>query len=309
MAKKRRGAAVAAKPPGIIQRIFGFSGDTASTDKPAAPIPALPPRSVASHIREWTDAIVLATIVAMLVRTFVVEPFKIPSGSMTPELLGDLVAEGSATGQNGQPGQYLLVMTKRQLPTDTQVYRKDPATGYWKYEGIHPFQRLSVSQQQLAQRAGRIEEHRILVNRFAYWFAEPDRGDVAIFRVPFAMEPGEFTVSGVTMSVREFNRSQPVYVKRVVGLPGEDLSILGNQKRLAINGDILDSPAPFDHNDYFLPPSLGAWNYKLGPHEFALFGDNSQNSEDTRYWGPVPHSRLRGKAFLVYWPWKRMKFL
>jgi signal peptidase I len=311
MAKKRRGQAVSeVEAPNFWHRLFPWNQvGPASPNKDAALASPPPPSSALARIREWTDAIVIATLVAMMVRTFVVEPFKIPSGSMTPELLGDFVAEGVAEGRDGRPATWLLVLTQRQIPSPVQVYRKEQSTGYWRYEGRVPFAALSYSQQQLIQQKGRIEEHRILVNRFAYWFSSPKRGDVAIFRVPFGMKERVFTLNGVSRPVRAFNRSQPVYVKRVVGLPGEEVTILGNQNRLSINGHVLDSPPPFDHIDYFLPPDTTMWSCKLGPGEYALFGDNSDNSEDSRYWGPVRHERLRGKAFLVYWPWKRMKFL
>jgi signal peptidase I len=245
----------------------------------------------------------------MLVRTFVVEPFKIPSGSMTPELLGDLVAEGVAQDRRGQTGTFLLVMTQRQIPSVTQVYRKELSSGNWIYQGKVNFHELTLSQQQLVQSKARVEEHRILVNRFAYWFLGPQRGDVAIFRVPFEMKPTEITLSGTTRTVRAFNRSQPVYVKRVVGLPGEEVTIQGQLNRLTINGQLLESPSPFDHNLYFLPPDSDRWSYRLQAGEYALFGDNSDNSEDSRYWGPVRAERLRGKAFLVYWPFRRAQFL
>jgi signal peptidase I len=311
MAKKRRGQAVGdIEAPNVWQRLlpWGRIGPE-SANKNAAPDAPPQPRSVLAHIREWTDAIVIATLVAMMVRTFIVEPFKIPSGSMTPELLGDLVAEGVADGRDGRSATWLLVLSQRQIPSPVQVYRKEQPTGYWRYEGRVPFASLSYSQQQLIQQKRRIEEHRILVNRFAYWFSSPKRGDVAIFRVPFAMKEGVYTLNGLSRPVRAFNRAQPVYVKRVVGLPGEEVTILGNQNRLSIDGQVLESPAPFDHTDYFMPPDTTIWSCKLGPGEYALFGDNSDNSEDSRYWGPVRHERLRGKAFLVYWPWKRMKFL
>jgi signal peptidase I len=272
----------------------------------ASPKPAVP---LLARIREWTDAIVLATLVAMLVRTFVVEPFKIPSGSMSPELLGDLVAQGTADGPDGRTNEFLIIMRDRRLPSQVQIYQRDPANGYWLYQGRREYAQLTFSQQQMVQQNRRIEEHRILVNRFAYWFSRPHRGDIPVFRVPFSREPSFFTVEGQTIPVRAFNRNQPVYVKRVVGLPGEEVTILGNARRLQINGKLLDSPSPFDHNVYTLPQGFVSWSMVMPDDGYALFGDNSDNSEDSRYWGPVSHSRLRGKSFLVYWPLHRAKFL
>jgi signal peptidase I len=113
----------------------------------------------------------------------------------------------------------------------------------------------------------------VLVNRLAYKWGEIGRGDVVIFDPPFA--------------------SPEPYVKRVIGLPGEVVSI--NNGKIYVN-DILVQEPYLNVNFH----TNGTWEIPAG--EIFVMGDNRNNSSDSRSWGTVPIENIIGKALFVYWP-------
>ncbi len=257
-----------------------------------------------ASLREWADALVFAFVLAMFIRTFVVELFKIPSGSMSPTLLGDFVAEGPANDHNNQSGWYLMI--KDRGSDSVQVFHKN-SKSVFEYEGRQAIVTLTTSQRDLL-RLLHLEEHRIFVNKFAYWFRKPDRGDISVFRVPFQKDPGEYERNGHIFPVKPFNRNQGVYVKRVVGFGGEELMIDPDQ-RLRVNGEVVREPVVFERLRYNTTDRTPEYSVKVPEGQVIMFGDNTDNSEDSRYWGGVPLDNLRGKAFFRYWPLKKWSFL
>jgi signal peptidase I len=113
----------------------------------------------------------------------------------------------------------------------------------------------------------------LLVSKVSYWFSDPQRGDIMVFHPPTL--PGED------------------YVKRIVGLPGEQLSIEGD--RVLVDGVLLDEP-------YIADPSSGLHEWELGEGEYIVLGDNRDESEDSRKWGKLPRANIVGKAWVSYWP-------
>ena len=110
------------------------------------------------------------------------------------------------------------------------------------------------------------------------------------------------------------------YVKRIVGLPGEQVELVGN--RLLINGAVLPLPPglkPYESNPRY-GPRIGCEGHpiRLGADEYFLLGDNSPISGDSRYWiqpapghqsGALPAANIVGRATWVYWPpkhWRRL---
>ena len=257
-------------------------------------------------MREWLDALIIAFVLAMFIRTFVVELFKIPSGSMSPTLLGDYVAEGSAVDTEGQTYWYLLIQDRQ--THEMQVFRKDNR-GHYLYQGRKMPESLSISQRDLFDRVAHVEEHRIFVNKFAYWFSKPDRADIVVFRVPFKNEPTAYMRDGHPFQIKSYNRNQGVYVKRAVAFDGELVQI-GDDGRLIINGKPVTDPKIFDVLRYLpRPENSGEFSVKVQPGQMFVFGDNTDNSLDSRYWDGVPYENLRGKAFFRYWPVSKLKFL
>ncbi|MCX7019066.1 MAG: signal peptidase I [bacterium] len=290
------------------------SNRRATADKPARDADS-PLRAVAAadahkgillHIREWLDALVIAFVLAMFIRTFVVELFKIPSGSMSPTLLGDFIAEGAALDKEQKSNQYILI--KDRGSDEIQMFRKD-SKGHYVYEGKKWIGRLTINQRDMFEHNVHLEEHRILVCKFAYWFSQPDRGDIVVFRVPFRSEPNSYIRDEHRFEVPRFNRNQAVYVKRVVAFGGEAVEIAPDGQ-LVVNGKSVEEPPMFQHLRYLVKPE-GAPDFKVKapPGNLYVFGDNTDNSADSRYWDGVPYDNLRGKAFFRYWPWNKMRFL
>jgi signal peptidase I len=131
---------------------------------------------------------------------------------------------------------------------------------------------------------------RVLANRFIYRFRDPRRGEVIVFKTP-----GDKPVCGTT-------RAHEVFVKRLIGLPGDRVS--ERDGIVSINGVRLNEP-------YILPSRRDhnrpdAWLVPKG--DYFFMGDNRAQSCDSRVWGPVPRANLVGEVFFVYWPITRVSF-
>ena len=139
----------------------------------------------------------------------------------------------------------------------------------------------------------------VFVDKFSYNFVKPHRGDVFVFRTNH--------IPGIRADP---DAGPPFYIKRLAGLPGDTLRI--DPPFLYVNGRKAEGYG-FDRVMSAKPPYRG---YALGQQHlsqpdrsytvplngyFAL-GDNSYNSYDSRYWGPVPEENLVGRGLLVYWP-------
>jgi signal peptidase I len=183
-----------------------------------------------AQILEYGKIIALSIILALLIRSFVVQAFHIPSGSMIPTFL---------------------------------------------------------------------EGDRVLVNKFSYglrnpfnnnvWFkiGQPQRGDVVVFKYP--------------------DNPETDFVKRVIGLPGEKVEIVAS--RIYIDGSLVADPHAF-----FRLTELPNLYRNYGPivvpeNSYFMMGDNRDQSNDSRMWGCVNASLLRGKAWRIYWSWNPDKSL
>ena len=185
-----------------------------------------------STAREYFESICVAVILALFVRTFVVQAFKIPTGSMENNLL---------------IGDHLLVNKFVFAPTLMAVE-----------DTVLPIDPIR-------------------------------RGDIIVFKYPEEPE-------------RDF-------IKRVIGLPGETLEL--RNKKVYIDGKLLDEP----YVHFIYPPdangtgegALDTFDRRstYGPvtvpeDHYFMMGDNRDNSEDSRWWGFLPRSYVKGKALFVY---------
>lgn len=85
-------------------------------------------------------------------------------------------------------------------------------------------------------------------------------------------------------------------VKRVIGLPGETIRL--EQGRVVVDGEVLDEPYVLDVNNRFRQP----YGPIVVPEDsYFMLGDNRDSSRDSRYWGTVPRSLVKGRAFLIWW--------
>ena len=189
-------------------------------------------------LRENIEALVIAIILALFIRAFVVQAFKIPSGSMKNTLL---------------IGDYILV--------NKFIY------------GVKiPFTDIT-----------------------AIPVKEPKRGEIIVFKFP--KDPSKD------------------FIKRVVGTGGDTVEI--REKKVYINGELQEDGFSV-HSDsrIFSNPNIYPQDIlrrdNMAPTtipEGKLFvmGDNRDESNDSRFWGLVDVSVVKGKAFIIYWSWNRDK--
>jgi signal peptidase I len=203
------------------------SSDSATVSKPPK-----------GKIRENIEALVIAIILALFIRAFVVQAFKIPSGSMENTLL---------------IGDYILV--------NKFIYGvKLPYTG----TNIIPIK-------------------------------DPKQGDIIVFKFPG--DPSKD------------------YIKRVVGVGGDRIAI--RDKKVYVNDQLQENVfAKFTDERIFsdarmIPEKLlKRDNYgpiEVPKNKLFVMGDNRDSSNDSRFWGFVDKSAVKGRAFIIYWSWNKDK--
>jgi len=183
-----------------------------------------------SVVREYAEAILIAVVLALFIRTFIVQAFKIPSGSMEDTLL---------------VGDHLLV--------NKFIY------------GIKiPF-----------------------INKNIIDITDPKRGDIVVFRYP-----------------EDKNKD---FIKRVIGVGGDKIEV--KKKQVYVNDEPINEPyAEFKAGEtsffgFQKGRNFGPFDVPEG--EVFVMGDNRDNSHDSRFWGTVDISEIKGKAFILYWSWDR----
>ncbi len=174
------------------------------------------------------DSLVVAVVIALFIKTFLIQTYTIPSGSMLDTLL---------------IGDY------------------------------------------------------IIVNRLAYKFGDPERGDVMVFEYP--LEPAKS------------------FIKRVIGVPGDRVTI--RDKQVFINGEPYNEDYKQIKDDAYFPSELTSRDnideFTVPEGKYFMMGDNRDASYDGRFWGFISKDMIKGKALLIYWsletpeygsPWSKM---
>ncbi len=144
-----------------------------------------------------------------------------------------------------------------------------------------------------------VEGDRVMVNKLAYRFGDPEPGDVVVFDNPRDVEgDGESILGAVLRHIGEsLGVSSPdsALIKRVVAVEGQTIEIRDNE--VLVDGVAVDEPYLRD----------GSQMADFGPvdipenHVFVM-GDNRGQSQDSRSFGPIPESDIIGKAFIKVWP-------
>jgi len=285
----------------------------------------LTPRRPYAAFRENWEVLVVAVAVAMAFRTYFLQPFKIPTGSMQPTLYGIHYTPQDGSGiMDGYPLRFAKWLAFGEwyveYPAAASGVLRGPfqsgesGLDAYRINGVlqliprdlpllcRPGQEV-VTGQMLA-RGNEVTGDHLFVNRLKWNFCVPSRGEVMVFRTA-----GLAAYPGLTPDTH--------YIKRMCGLPGERITI--RTPELLVNGKAVLTPEAIRRIE------IGAAGYTpyhpagverayipgkdsevtLAADEYLALGDNTGNSLDSRYWGPVPARNLVGPAMIVYWPFSR----
>ncbi|MBE7498542.1 MAG: signal peptidase I [Verrucomicrobiaceae bacterium] len=317
-----------------------------------------------SDLADNIEVFFVAIVVAFGIRSYILQPFKIPTGSMQPTLYG-IVAnpteEDSTPGLFRQAADFVTgrshihvvsdhtgTISNRQPLTEhgvmgffthcklhfedghsiriwapmAQLINSHYNLGLFERVGAYPeVDRSKITPDMIGQRyvgalggrmvtkgqviaSGTLDtgDH-VLVNKFAYHFRRPTRGEVFVFTTK--------NIRSAYMNVPAEQGSQH-YIKRLVGVPGDTLEV--RPPALWVNGK------PAEETGMQRVASMqGLYNrgygallllsegrqVRLKDEEYWAMGDNSFNSSDSRYWGSVPERNLVGPGLFCYFPFGR----
>jgi signal peptidase I len=152
---------------------------------------------------------------------------------------------------------------------------------------------------------------RVLTNRLVN---HPSLGDIVVFHPPHGADLGDGVCANPNQGGGHTQacdtpipqESKQTFIKRVVGIPGDKIQIVdGHVYRNGVR----------EKDSYTEPcaPNTPSCNFRtpitIPPGDYFMMGDNRPDSEDSRYWGPVPDKWIIGVAFFTYWPPDRIGFL
>jgi signal peptidase I len=152
---------------------------------------------------------------------------------------------------------------------------------------------------------------RVLVNRIGTHFSKPHVGEITVFHPPKGARQEQcgqgqhITPGGAACSEPEPNEASENFIKRIVAGPGDTIKI--EEGHVIRNGKR-------EKDSYIRPcPGVSECNFpvpiKIPPGHWFMMGDNRGESDDSRFWGPVPTGWIIGGAFATYWPPDRIGIL
>lgn len=122
----------------------------------------------------------------------------------------------------------------------------------------------------------------ILTEKVTYYFNKPKRGDVIVFKAP--------------------PDGHDEYIKRIIGLPGEEVMI--NKCKVFVNGQELNETSYLPNSVCTSPGTFATEGAIMTVPENSYFvlGDNRPHSLDGRYFGYITKDKFTGRAWIIYWP-------
>lgn len=302
--------------------------EPASIALQACTLRLMPPRSNPG-LRENLEVLIVAVGVAMACRTYFLQPFKIPTGSMQPTLHGILYEDQAEAGLTDR---LPLKLVKWAVTGDWYLEVKTTHSGYVEAmqldheDSARVLCRIAGKTYRIPlYLANQMQDGRFIAKGTVLWRGVRKAGDhVFVDRVRWNLFPpkrGQIVV----FNTDDIPSLPPKmhYIKRMVGLPNERISI--SPPELLVNGQPCREPEGIrriaarepGYAGYKLVDGLTAGDphglemrtpatvRALGPDEFFALGDNTGNSRDGRYWGTVPRRNLVGPAIMVYWPFSK----
>lgn len=246
-------SSIADAPPPAVEASTAESGTGEEKEGgPATPVPPMPRRRrKRSFWKELPILVAVALLLAVLIKTYALQAFFIPSGSMENTL--DI-------------------------------------------------------------------NDRVLINKLVYDFRGIHRGDIVVFNGDGSWDPGSVPSNSNPFSefvdnlgsMFGFGHPGVIYVKRVIGLPGDRVSCCDAQGRMTVNG------VPISEGSYLFPgdvPSQIRFNITVPSGRLWVMGDHRDISDDSRGHlgdpggGTVPQSAVLGRVFVIIWPPSRWRFL
>lgn len=155
-----------------------------------------------------------------------------------------------------------------------------------------------------------IEGDRIVVERYSRFFRAPQRGDIMVFYPPF--EKLKYDPIRVFSRLTGFFCKDIAYIKRVIGLPGENIKIIPDKNgkyTVFVDNEPLDEPYIKSAYDYPQCSENITCEFQIPENHYLMLGDNRGNSQDGRYWGLLSKDRIIGRAVTIFWPPRRIKGL
>ncbi|MES2573211.1 MAG: signal peptidase I, partial [Verrucomicrobiota bacterium] len=283
--------------------------------------------------RENCEVFLVAIVIALGVRTYFLQPFTIPTGSMQPTLNGilsypttepppniavrliqkavfgrtwiDVLSKTDDVIIGVEEVKRFGVLTRTEIRGERNTYIVNCPKEMLIRSFLGPVRPLKAGDV-IARGYYDTGDH-VFVDKFTYNFRKPSRGDVFVFN----------TLNIPTTENQQNGMQGPsqFYIKRLAGLPGDELRIAS--PNLYVNGAIPESEPlkrvismkegyrGYDQGPSGRLLSSPADLFRVPEKNYFALGDNSYNSQDSRYWGTVPQQNIMGRGVLVYWPFTR----
>ncbi len=328
---------------------------------------SLPHEKPLGWLEENVEVMFVAIVIALGLRAYYLQPFRIPTGSMQPTLNGIIgtptkradwpslpvrlwekamrgrtyvhvvndrdrhIAITPKGGLNIQDTQFLHFFSRSEIRfSDSPPLRLPAPTNPSSEIGLasainHAVRNGGLIPKGMVIAEGTIDSgDLVLVDKVSYHFRKPKRGEVFVFNT--------IGIEGILKRSGDQGAGSH-YIKRLTGVPGDTLSIqspnllidgkiaqepgiqrvIQGKGAFQINptGYVLASPKEGLHNGRKLPQylakegdslTLASTSVRPGMREYAALGDNTNNSLDSRYWGPVKEFNLVGPALFSLWP-------
>jgi len=291
-----------------------------------------PPKDAAW--RENIEVFLVAIVVAAGIKAFILQPFRIPTGSMQPTLFGivgtptdtpppnlisrafqfvwlgrhyiDLHAKDRDVVTDLKEHTYLNFFTFTDIICDNRTYSlfvpRDPLVRYFHVVPGREYQKGDV-----IARGHMDTGDQVFVDKVSYNFGKPAAGNVFVFKTT-GIEKIE---SGLDPAMGSQH-----YIKRLAGMPGQTLRIapptlyvdgkvptqFGFKRVMSLKNGYRGYSNGGDRGDAFTILGAPDETFPIPPRCYFALGDNSYNSRDSRDWGTVPERNVAGRGFFVYWP-------